>query len=193
MAWAVAQPFGGEIVMRALVVLPLIAALSLTACKKQAVVAKNESMESVANKVAKSGIKPLPGRWESSVKLEKMDLPNMPPEAKAMMDKQMGVTQTFARCLTPEQAAKPDAGFFQKNAEGCAYDHFIMADGRVDAELTCKQATRQIKMTMAGTYSETNYEMHVNSQGEMQPGMPMSMSMSIASHRVGNCNGSEEK
>jgi hypothetical protein len=179
--------------MRLFVVLPLIAVLSLTACKKEAVVAKNESVESVANKVAKSGIKPLPGRWEASMKLEKMDLPNMPPDAKAMMDKQTGVTQTFASCLTPQQAAKPDAGFFQKNAQDCTYDHFVMADGRLDSEMTCKQGPRQIKMTMAGTYGESSYDIHINSQGEMQPGMPMSMAMSITAHRVGDCNGSEEK
>jgi hypothetical protein len=35
--------------------------------------------------------------------------------------------------------------------------------------------------------------MHVKTQGEMQPGMPMSMEMSVAARRVGECTGKEEQ
>ncbi len=170
-----------------------IAVLSLSACKKEAVVAKNESAESVAKKVQESGIKPQPGRWESSVKLEKMELPGMPPQAKEAMNKQMGAAQTFASCLTPEQVNAPGGGFLPNGAQDCKYEHFVMADGKIDGAMTCTQGGRTMKMTMAGQYSETNYDIKVTSQGEMQPGMPMSMEMSIASHRAGDCNGTEAK
>ena len=175
----------------ALVTAATLAALSLSACKKEGVVAKDESVESVAKKVDESGIKPQPGRWESSVKIGKMDLPGLPPQAKEAMGKQMGATQTFASCLTPEQAAKPDAGFFQAGAKDCKYDSFVMAGGKIDAAMTCDRGGQTLKMTMAGTYSETSYDIEVKSQGEVQPGMPMSMEMSIASHRAGECNGTE--
>jgi hypothetical protein len=179
--------------MRSSIVLPLIAVLALAACKKEGVVAKDESAESVAKKVAASNIRPLPGRWESNMKFEKMEVPNMPADAKAVMDKQMGITQTFASCLTPAEAEKPEAGFFQKGAENCTYDHFVMTGGKLDAAMTCKERNQQIKMTMVGAYSQTSYNIKVNSQGEMGPGMPMSMAMTISSRRVGDCNGSEEK
>lgn len=169
------------------------AAVSLAGCKKDSVVAKNESAESVANKVQASDIKLQPGRWESTMKFEKLDMPSMPPQAKAMMEKQMGVSQTFATCLTPEQANKPGAGFFQKGAQGCKYDHFVMAEGKLDSAMSCDVSGRKIGMTMAGTYAEANYDVRVTSQAEMQPGMPMTTTMSIASRRVGDCNGSEEK
>jgi hypothetical protein len=165
---------------------------SLAACKKESVVARDESVESVAKKVAASNLKPQPGRWESNMKLDKFDLPNMPPQAKAAMNKQMGVTSNFASCLTPEEANQPGAGFFQKGAENCKYDHFVMADGKVDAAMVCRERNTEIKMTMAGSYSETAYNIQVKSQGEMQPGMPMSMDMTIASRRVGDCNGTED-
>lgn len=177
----------------ALVTATALAAFSLAACKKEAVVAKDESAESVAKKVAASSIKPLPGRWESNMKFERMDIPNMPVEAKAAMNKQMNVTQTFASCLTPEEANQPKGNFFQKAAENCKYDHFVMADGRIDAEMVCKERNTQVKMTMDGSYSESSYNIHVKSQGEMQPGMPMAMEMTIASRRTGECNGSEDK
>jgi hypothetical protein len=169
------------------------AALSLAACKKDSVVAKDESAESVAKKVQASSIKPLPGRWESSMKLEKMDMPNMPPQLKDAMNKQMSAAQTFASCLTPEQANKPNGGFFQKGAENCKYEHFVMADGRIDAAMACKQRNTEVKMTMAGSYSDSSYDIQVKSQSEMQPGMPMSVEMTIAARRTGECNGTEGK
>jgi hypothetical protein len=59
--------------------------------------------------------------------------------------------------------------------------------------MTCKQGNQQVRMTMTGAYGTDSYDIRVNSQGEMQPGMPMSMAMTISSRRVGDCNGSEEK
>ena len=179
--------------MRSLLVLPLLAALALGACKKESVVAKDESVESVAKKVEESGIKPRPGRWESNMTLDKMEMPGLPPQAKDAMNKQMGAAQTFASCLTPEQASAPGAGFFQKDANDCKYDRFVMADGRIDATMTCQRGGQPLKMTMAGSYSETNYDIKVTSEGEIQPGVPMSMAMSIVSRRVGECDGSEDK
>ena len=178
--------------MRSSIVLPLIAVLELGACKKESVVAKDESVESVANKVAAAKMTPRPGRWEASMKLGKMDIPGMPAEAKAAMNKQMNVTQTFASCLTPEQAAKPDGGFFQKGAENCKYDHFVMSGGRIDAAMTCKEQGSELKMTMAGTYTETAYDIQIKSNGEVQPGHPMSMEMGITARHAGECTGKEE-
>lgn len=180
--------------MRTLFVLPLAAAVSLAACQGgDEVVAKDESVESVAKKVAASDIKPRPGRWESNVKIDGMDIPGMPPEAKAAMNKQMSAAQTFATCLTPEEAEKPDGGFFQAGAQDCKYDSFVMAGGRIDAVMTCKQQGANLKMTMGGTYSETEYAVKVSSTGEMQPGQTMSMDMAINSRRTGDCNGTEQK
>jgi hypothetical protein len=177
--------------MRLSFVLPLTA-LALAACNNSdTIVAKDESAESVAAKVAKSNIKPLPGRWESTMKIEKMEMAGMPPEAKAMMDKQMASAQTFTTCLTPEQAAHPDAGFFQGNESGCKYDKFMMAGGKLDAVMTCDMNGRKQKMTMSGTYGEEAYTINMSSTGEAQPGMPMNMVMSVASRRVGDCDGKE--
>lgn len=177
----------------ALASLSALAALSLAACKKDTVVAKDESVESVARKVAASDIKPLPGRWESTMKLAKIDMPGLPPEAREAMNQQMGAARTATTCLTPEQAANPNADFFQKGAENCKYDRFAMTGGKIDAVMTCTQDSTAIKMSMAGSYSETAYDIKVRSEGEMEPGMPMAMEMTVASRRVGDCTGSEDK
>ena len=132
-----------------------LALLALAACdSKDSVAAKNESPEAVAQKVAASDVRPRPGRWQGTFKLESMDMPGMPPQAREAMKKSMGTTQTYFTCLTPEQAAKPDASFFQKSAPGCVYEHFTMAGGKLDAEMTCPAGHGPTKMTMAGSYGD---------------------------------------
>jgi hypothetical protein len=177
--------------MRPMILLPLIAALALAACNKPGIDAKNESAESVAKKVAASDLKPRPGRWESAMKIEKMDLPGMPPQAQAAMQKSLGTVKTFATCLTPEQVSRPNAGFFGSPGSGCTYQHFTMAGGKIDAEMTCSREAMQMHMTMQGTYSNDIYSIRVNNQGAMGPGKTMSTTMAVDSRRVGDCNGTE--
>lgn len=181
--------------MRAsLVAVPLLA-LALAGCdSKDSVVAKDESVASVAEKVAASDLKPKPGRWESTMKVDAIDIPGMPPQAKEAMGRQFASTgQGFATCLTPEQASKPEGDFFRHGAAGCTYDRFVMSDGRIDAEMTCKNdGGGTMKMTLAGTYAEESYSVAMTSQGEMQPGMPMTMKMTVNSRRTGDCNGTEQ-
>lgn len=170
-------------------------ATTLTACgQNKGVTAENESAESVAKKVAEAGaqIRPQPGRWRNEMKLEKLELPNMPAQMKEAMNKQLGTSQTFITCLTPEEAAQPNAGFFQRGAQGCTYKHFAMVDGKIDAEMSCDRGQgRQQTMTMNGTYSNQAFDLRMSSQGQMTPGTTMSMTMAIKAQRVGECDGTE--
>lgn len=181
--------------MRCTVFVPLIAAVALSACdSKDSVEAKNESVESVAKKVAATSVRPLPGRWESTMTVDRMEMKGVPAAATQGMRQNMG-SHSFVTCLTPEQASKPEGDFFRPGESGCTYDSFTMDGGKVDAVMTCKQpgGQRVSKTTMSGTYGETAYEMKLSSQSEIQAGMPMSMSMTIKSHRVGDCKGDENK
>src|SRR5262245_56990003 len=117
--------------MRLSCLVPLVAAVALSACNQGGnVQAENESAEEVAKKVAAADIKPQPGRWESSIKFEKLEAEGLPPQAKEAMAKQMATAHTFSSCLTPEQVDRPDGGFFAGGAEGCKYDNFTMAGGK---------------------------------------------------------------
>ena len=175
---------------------PLVAALAVAtaACNSgDSVTAKNESVQDVAKKVAATNIRPQPGRWESTLKLEKMEMEEMPPQAREAMAAQLGKGQTFLTCLTPEQAERPDGGFFQGGAKDCVYKNFTMAGGRIAAEMTCGKAPQVATMTMTGDYSETSYAIRASSQSEMMPGKPMKMTMAVTSRRVGECDGTEGK
>ena len=172
----------------------LAGAFAIAGCNsKSSVEAKNESVEAVASKVAASNIKPRPGRWESSLKIESLDMPGVPPQARDAMNSAMAANKAYFTCLTPAQANRPDASFFQKAATGCTYDHFTMAGGKLDAEVTCHRGPAPAKMTMQGSYGTDNYAVRVSSQTKMSTGAQMNMTMAITSHRVGECNGTEAK
>jgi len=164
-----------------------LASLALAGCG-DTIEAENESVESVAKRVAESDIRPSPGKWESKMTIEKIEIPGLPPEVQGMMKKQMGKAQVSSSCLTPEEAAKPDADFFQPGADsGCKYNSFKMGGGRIDADMTCEQQGMAQNMKMSGTYGEEAYAMKVSAEGKVQ-GQPMSMAMTVTSKRVGECD-----
>lgn len=165
-------------------------AVGLAGCgSSDTVEAENESVESVAEKVANSDIKPNPGKWESKMTLEKMEMPGMPKEMQGMMQQQLGKVTTTSNCLTPEQVNKPDGDFFKPGeASGCTYKTFSMGGGKIDAVMTCEEGAMTQNMTMNGTYSAESYTMNVSAEGKME-GQPMAMAMKIESKRIGECDG----
>jgi hypothetical protein len=171
-----------------IVTVSLVAAIGLAACSSEPTVkAENESAESVAKKVEAANIRPKAGQWESTMTIEKMEVEGMPPEAKKMMQAALGKGQTFSSCLTPEEAEKPSAEFFQGKDSGCTYEKFEMAGGKLDAVMTCKGGGQSQHMTMTGEYGEEAYQFRATADGEVQPGMPMSMVMTVSSKRTGEC------
>lgn len=171
-----------------------LAAAMLAGCgsEKDSVEVRNESAGTVREKVVESGLRPQPGRWESQIKIERMEMPGMPAGMADQMQKSMGAAQSFATCLKPEDAEKPDASFFQKDASGCTYEKFSMADGRIDARMICASSEGgRTVMTMAGTYGKTGYAIRTTNETSSEGGPPIRMIVAIESRRTGECNGTE--
>ncbi len=168
-------------------------ALPLAGCgSKPAVSEKNASVEQVSEKVRQASHDEgliRPGKWVSSVTIEDMAVPGMPPAAAAQMKKMIAGQHTSQNCLTPEEARKPKADFFSGNDQ-CRYDHFNMAGGRIDAEMHCTQSGVTQVMQMTGDYSSNAYTMHLKSHsqgGGANKGM--TMTMTVNAKRVGECTG----
>ena len=123
--------------------LPIVPLLFLAACDKSPKVeAENASIEEVAGKVraanAGSAMIVNPGQWESTVELESVDVPGMPPEFAAQMKKTMARVATGHKtCLTKEQAMKPKEDFFAGANSNCRYDKFSMDDGKMTGTMRC--------------------------------------------------------
>ena len=108
-----------------------------------------------------------------------------------MMAKSPAMSRTVTTCLTPEMAAKPDGKFFNQANNNCIYDHFSMSGGKMDATMTCTGHNGKMTMTMNGTFTPDQYEIHTSSQEQMPGGQAMSVTMTVNSHRVGDCTGTE--
>jgi hypothetical protein len=169
----------------------LLAGLALGGCKKAVVDAHDATPAQVAEQVAKSDLKPKPGRWESTMKIEAMDMPGVPPEARKMMEAAQA-ERKIATCLSKEDAEKPASAMFNQANSGCKYDHFTMADGKMDGTMTCEHGAEKISMTMNGTYSPEAFAVHTTSKVEMPGGRPpMTSQVSMTSAWKGACDGTE--
>lgn len=168
-------------------------ALTLAACGSgDTVEAENESVESVNEKIAAADLKPNPGRWESTMTFNKVEVPGMPPEMQEMMKKQLGKSSTTSSCLTQEDVDAQDGEMFKPgDTPGCTYNTFAMGDGKINADMTCKEGGMQQNMKMVGTYSDDAYSMTIDADGTVE-GQQMAMQMAIDSRRVGECTGNEE-
>jgi hypothetical protein len=169
--------------------------LPLASCgSKPTVNEKNASVEEVSQKVseatkAEGFIRP--GKWQSTVNIEQMTMPGMPPQAAEQMKKMLAQTQTTETCLTPEEAKQPRAKFFGGNDQ-CRYDHFKMGRGKIDAEMHCTQNGSTQVMEMNGTYSGEAYTMQMTSTMEGgQSAANVSMKIKVDAKRVGECTAKE--
>lgn len=169
--------------------------VGLTACQKKAVDEHNASVGQVANAVAaaRQEVRFNPGRWESTVKVLDVQAPDMPPQAVAMMKSAMGNAsgRTAAACLTKEQAAKPNATFFNNADKSCVFDHYTMGGGTIDAAMRCgPDPAHKAEVSMKGTYAPDHYAMDMTS-ATTGPTGKIDIHMAIDSKRVGDCNGTE--
>lgn len=167
-------------------------AVPLAACGSPTVDEKNASVEEVSEKVREASRKDglvRPGKWVSTVNIERMDLPGVPPQQAEQMKRMVEQSHTTETCLTPDEARQPQGDFFGGN-ENCRYDHFRMGSGKIDAEMRCTQAGATQVMEMAGTYSPEAYQMRMKSRAE-GAGEGMTMQMKVEAKRVGECTGEE--
>lgn len=170
-------------------------ALPLAACNSDPEVsAENASAEEVAQKLEAAGGSDTfvnPGLWQSTVTLDELAIPGMPPEIAAQMQGVEGRKLTDQQCLTPEEASRPKEDFFG-GRENCRYERFAMGNGRIDAVMNCTEGGSTQKMTMAGTYSGNAYQMQMTMQaaGAGEAG-GMGMKMRIDAKRIGECTGKE--
>jgi hypothetical protein len=172
-----------------------LALLGLTACGSDPAPPPKTETKKAAKPAKPAGpveIRFAPGRWESTMKLEKLDMGNVPPQVRQVIEAELGKEQKFAYCLSPEEAAQPGAKFFNRDNKGdCTYDEYTAKGGRIDVKMSCPTPQGSQKVTLAGTYAADTYSMTMSSSGDAGMGVPMLMTMSLSSRRVGSCTGDE--
>ncbi len=182
--------------MRAIMLMLTMTALG--GCNRSpSVEAHNASVGEVAKKVAAAGGATSfvrAGKWQTSIVIESMEAPGMPPQAAATMKSMSSRAHVATSCVTPEQAKKPTPEMFSGGSGRCRYDRFTMGGGKIDMVMRCSgmgpgghigQA-----MTMTGTYDPDSYHMAMTSTTDTgAPEMgPMTMKMHLDAKRIGECD-----
>jgi hypothetical protein len=174
-------------------------ALILAGCGSKTVTAENASTAEVAQKVKESGLANgsfvSPGHWQTTMMINDMKIPGMPPEMSQQMKGRMGQAQTSEHCVTEEEAKKPKEDFFAGNqGASCRYENFTMDGGKIAMVMHCGQNGGKQTVTMNGTYSPDSYHMTMTSTAETKAGSPMggmTLNATIDAKRVGECTGKE--
>ncbi|MGP1283379.1 MAG: DUF3617 domain-containing protein [Parasphingopyxis sp.] len=145
------------------------------------------SGEEAAAEMENADLSITPGQWEATVQLTEFDMPQMPEEARAVMQEQMGRTQTSTSCITPEQAADPQASMFGDSNDDCTYTEFDMSGGTMLVAGTCRSEGMPgaVSMRMEGRYTPTSYEMTMNMDMDGGPAGPMSMAGQVTGRYLG--------
>ena len=179
-------------------------ALPLAACGSggPTVTATNASTSEVEAKVAAAnagGEMISPGRWEGTLAMHDVKMPNMdklPPAMREQMTNRMADGRPFVSCVT-EQQIRAKHGLFtgQESAnKNCRYDHFTMAGGKIDAAMSCDMPNAKMAMTMTGSYAPDSYHMDAATTTSASTAAGgMSMSMTIDGKRVGACRGTPDE
>jgi hypothetical protein len=131
-----------------------------------------------------------PGEWESTIEMNGMKFPNMPPNYAGMS---RGITSVHKSCLSPQDAARPKGDFLAGRGGGqCHYSDYSLAGGKLHAVMTCAGTgnTGTIVRT-DGQYDATSFD--VRSSVETTGTAASTMQMHVTSRRVGDCTAGETK
>lgn len=166
-----------------------LATLALAGCKKATDQPKTaDQVKAAAAQIAR----PQPGKYRTTLKIVKVEFPNMPPQMAGRMREMFAQTgQSHEFCLSKADADKGFEDFTKRAGQGaCKYDRFDATGGKLDARMTCQTGKGMTaSYEMAGDFSATGS--HLTMKGDQtMPGMPgggMHMEMEVTSQRLGDC------
>jgi hypothetical protein len=176
--------------MRIAIILPLAAALMLTACGDSAE-EEGTSVVDVADEMA-DGAQPLPGQYTTTTELLEFNVPGLSEDMRAMMEAAMaeGAAEGTTYCLTPEDAANSREEMIKNMTESdCTVQRFDVSGDTIDAALSCPSGTDGISgdVTMNGTMGETGGNMEMSFKSQVPELGEATIRMRIISERVGDC------
>jgi hypothetical protein len=167
------------------------ALLALGACNRspQTDVEGEMSADDVAKELAQMKIKP--GQWEATNEIVSANAPGFPAEALKEM---VGKKTSSRNCITPEQAANPNANFLSAQQDSnCSYQDWSMENGRMKGNMSCSggEIPGTVVMVMDGRYAEDSYDLNMDMETSGLPGgMTMSVRARTTGRYVGPCPGS---
>ena len=179
--------------MRAAMIVPLL--LLSASCSKRADDEPEASVSAAQVSAEARKIKLEAGEWETTTKITQIEVQGLP---KAAAQKAAGTNTVTRNCITPAEAARPDANILSGTKDGnCTYQRFSMAGSKIDAAMTCspRGLPGKMAMTLEGDYSSTAYVLDMAMKADLPGSMAMDMKASVSGKRIGECGvgtGSQE-
>jgi hypothetical protein len=147
---------------------------------------RDMTAEEVAGELAAVQIEP--GLWEATSEVINVSAPNLPREVMTQM---VGRETSVRNCITPEQAARPDANFLTaQEGSNCTYSDFSMRNGRLQGVMTCSGGglPGEMRTTMNGQYGPRSYDITMRMETSGMPqGADMTIEARTTGRRVGAC------
>jgi hypothetical protein len=165
-----------------------IAAITLAGCGGNQVSLKNATAEEVAAATAKSGttVSMRPGQWEITTDSVSVDMPGVPPEAKAMTEKMFGKGMVVSECRT-ESDSKPKPEFFTgKSGGNCTFEKYEMSGTSIDAVIHCDSSGQKMTQKVKGSFGAEAFTVDTEMTGA-GPGGQMTIKAKINGKRTGEC------
>lgn len=168
-----------------------LAALALAACGKSATDSEAAASggSSALEKAAEVAFQMQPGKYRTSVAIQKFEIPGMPPQAAEQMKAMMSKNSSSESCITPDRAAKGIEVMKEQMAKGqCSFDKFEATGGTVDAAFTCKSGDQMtVKATSKGTYTPTGSVVRATGDMTGPGGKTIHIEHIITTERIGDC------
>lgn len=173
---------------RATYALLLAGAVGLAGCSGS-VDLTNASIEQVASASHRIA-KPESGQWATDVTMTAFDPGgDASPMATAMKD-EVGTTTRTEACLSPDDADKPLFGDLPvKAGANCRFAKFALKDGRLDAQMACRNATgERLEVRQQGQYSASAVDLTATIRRTGADGKPAGgMTTRTVAKRTGEC------
>lgn len=127
-----------------------------------------------------------PGQWEVASEVLRVRAPNLPIQAR---DQMIGPRARIRSCVTPAQAARPDARFLAGQSQrGCSYTDFAMAGGRMTGTMRCPEPGGGITVArMTGDYRRDRYALAMTIETPMPDGATIRIETRTLGRRIGDC------
>ncbi len=152
---------------------------------------RNMSAGEVAGQLGNLQISP--GLWQVSSRITDVRAPNLPIAVRRRM---IGPRASVRHCITPAQAARPNAGFLAGRADGsCAYRDFSMENGQLRGAMACAGDTpgAPVETVMNGRYGPAGYDLRMAMRNPMPDGTDMTVDVKSQRRRIGPCEEARDK
>ncbi len=170
--------------MRARLLACLAASLAV-GCSSEAPEARNMTVDEVAKEL--SSVQITPGQWETRSEVVNVTAPNLPREILNQMKR---APVTSRHCITPEQAAQPQANFLAMEGSDCAYQDFTMRNGRMQGKMTCSggdEVTGEAVAQFEGQFGPESYDSRVTMEIQAPAETTLTIESRVVGRRIGDC------